>query len=517
MSFTGRPVRDAERTAASNEQAHADVKALYIASLAQTEAAATRQRTPASDTSSAVEVVGAVSLPTTPPSGYIVPLTPSPSGPMGRTNATHAPFSPYEESLDPSTPGDLSERSLGGHSSPCLADLDRKQQELDSRMQYLALEQQNMDRERLIAVLSSDLGFQNKCPVAAALVFKCCQQWGAFEEEDSLLCGRICQMIHEQMELHYSDNERLAYWLTTSVALLQPVHEHNSSLLINASTKEDSTQPALMFEQQLFISVQHIYAQIRDNVKIEVFGAGGGNISRPPTPPVGGRRSADSPIHRHLTVEDTCKHIQKVFGTTLQTLQSSHVPSFFIRKVFEQLLSYINEEMFNKMLLSHPCCSLTYGEYLNTGLKGINAWIIETGREWLSENAWELLVHTRQAGAFLTMYHKEKKSLQEIMDAFPALSIHHLYRLSTMYWDDCYGCTETVSPEVEAEMKRLSELDEQLASPNGEVDYLLGDISSAIPFFEKEIVGLFQAEQLLAARMVPKMLSTPSFAFLRED
>nr|GFA83070.1 myosin-9-like isoform X3 [Tanacetum cinerariifolium] len=138
--------------------------------------------------------------------------------------------------------------------------------------------------------------------------------------------------------------------------------------------------------------------------------------------------------------------IVKGLGDFLNTLKTNHVPPFLVRKIFTQIFSFINVQLFNSLLLRRECCSFSNGEYVKAGLAELRDWCHNATDEYAG-TAWEELKHIRQAIGFLVIHQKPKKTLEEISRGLcPVLSVQQLYRISTMYWDDKYG-THSVSPD----------------------------------------------------------------------
>lgn len=79
--------------------------------------------------------------------------------------------------------------------------------------------------------------------------------------------------------------------------------------------------------------------------------------------------------------------ILRVFDTLLATLRENHVPPFLVQKLFEQLLSFVNVQLFNQLLLRRECCSFSNGEYVKAGLSEVEQWISGAGEEWVSATA----------------------------------------------------------------------------------------------------------------------------------
>ena len=160
----------------------------------------------------------------------------------------------------------------------------------------------------------------------------------------------------------------------------------------------EAKYPALLFKQQLDAFVQKIFPMLRDNVKKEItpqlaacihaprqagargarrttsgaasaaaVAAAGGEV-QPGTPSTpGGTRGAaaggDGGLSPHWS------NILRVFDTLLATLRENHVPPFLVQKLFEQLLSFVNVQLFNQLLLRRECCSFSNGEYVKAGLR----------------------------------------------------------------------------------------------------------------------------------------------------
>ena len=89
--------------------------------------------------------------------------------------------------------------------------------------------------------------------------------------------------------------------------------------------------------------------------------------------------------------------ILQVFETLLDTLKRNNVPAFLVRKLFQQLFSFVNVQLFNQLLLRRECCSFSNGEYVKTGLAEVEQWIHAAGSHWVGES-WEQLKYIRQAG-----------------------------------------------------------------------------------------------------------------------
>ena len=452
-----------------------------------------------------------------------------------------------------------------------LSEMDRRQRELYAKQQQLLREQRSADQDRLLSALRKDLGFHEGRPVAAVLVFRCCLQWKAFQADRTPIFDRINTVMGEQVQECNEQNDRLAYWLSNTVALLflmqtlikpasagggyaarlrQSGQQAARGLLGSAGKslsayfsrsigsphgseeasihggaagelrQVEAKYPALLFKQQLDAFVQRIFPMLRDNVKKEISPYLSACIHAPRAAHGGrnaGRRytasAATSPAASggEGSSSDPWKHILTAFDTLLVTLKENHVPSFLVCKLFEQLFSFVNVQLFNQLLLRRECCSFSNGEYVKTGLSEVEMWAGRAGKQWLGD-AWDQLAHIRQAVTFLVIHQKSKKSLTEITsDLCPVLSIQQLYRISTMYWDDRYG-TETVSHDVLARMKQL--MVEGSSSGAAGHSFLL-DEDSNIPFTQEDIAAALKGLDLLGEIPPPEPVrDAPGFAFL---
>ncbi|RHN49426.1 putative Dilute domain-containing protein [Medicago truncatula] len=177
-------------------------------------------------------------------------------------------------------------------------------------------------------------------------------------------------------------------------------------------------------------------------------------------------------------------------------LRSSHsvsfwqVPPFLVRKVFTQIFSFINVQLFNSLLLRRECCSFSNGEYVKAGLAELEHWCYKATDEYAGP-AWDELKHIRQAIGFLV------------------LSIQQLYRISTMYWDDKYG-THSVAPDVISNMRVLMTEDSNNAVSNS---FLLDDDSS-IPFSVDDISKSNEQIDISDIEPPPLIRENSGFSFL---
>ncbi|XP_068634511.1 myosin-17-like isoform X2 [Aristolochia californica] len=401
-----------------------------------------------------------------------------------------------------------------------------KELETEEKPQKFLNEKQQENQDLLIKCISQDLGFSGGKPIAASLIYKSLLHWRSFEVERTSVFDRIIQTIGSAVEAQENNNV-LSYWLSNSSTLLSllqrtlkasgaatmtPQRRRSSSASLfgrmsqglRASPQSaglsflngrlmgglddlrqvEAKYPALLFKQQLTAFLEKIYGMIRDNLKKEISPVLGLCIQAPRTSRaslVKGSRSHANAVAQQALIAHW-QSIVKRFNNYLKTLRTNYAPPFLVRKIFTQIFSFINVQLFNSLLLRRECCSFSNGEYVKAGLAELERWCYEATEEYAG-SAWDELKHIRQAVGFLVIHQKPKKILNEITkDLCPVLSIQQLYRISTMYWDDKYG-THSVSSDVISNMRILMTED----SNNAVSSSFLLDDDSSIPFTVDDI------------------------------
>ncbi|KAH9763210.1 Myosin-17 [Citrus sinensis] len=408
------------------------------------------------------------------------------------------------------------------------------------------------NQDLLIKCVSQNLGFSRSKPVAASVIYKCLLHWRSFEVERTTVFDRIIQTIASAIEVQ-DNNDVLAYWLSNSSTLLlllqhtlkasgaasltpQRRRTTSASLFgrmsqgLRASPQSaglsflngrglgrlddlrqvEAKYPALLFKQQLTAFLEKIYGMIRDNLKKEISPLLGLCIQAPRTSRaslVKGRSQANAVAQQALIAH--WQSIVKSLNSYLKTMKVNYVPPFLVRKVFTQIFSFINVQLFNSLLLRRECCSFSNGEYVKAGLAELEQWCYDATEEYAG-SAWDELKHIRQAVGFLVINQKPKKTLNEITkELCPVLSIQQLYRISTMYWDDKYG-THSVSSEVISSMRVLMTED----SNNAVSSSFLLDDDSSIPFTVDDISKSLQQVDIADVEPPAVIRENSGFGFL---
>ncbi|KAG9451746.1 hypothetical protein H6P81_004650 [Aristolochia fimbriata] len=428
-----------------------------------------------------------------------------------------------------------------------------KEFETEEKPQKSLNEKQQENQDLLIKCISQDLGFSGGKPIAACLIYKCLLHWRSFEVERTSVFDRIIQTIGSAIEAQ-ENNDVLSYWLSNSSTLLlllqrtlkasgattmTPQRRRSSSASLfgrmsqglRASPQSaglsflngrligglddlrqvEAKYPALLFKQQLTAFLEKIYGMIRDNLKKEISPLLGLCIQAPRTSRaslVKGSRSHANAVAQQALIAHW-RSIVKSLNSYLKTLRANYAPPFLVRKIFTQIFSFINVQLFNSLLLRRECCSFSNGEYVKAGLAELEKWCYEASEEYAG-SAWDELKHIRQAVGFLVIHQKPKKTLNEITkDLCPELSIQQLYRISTMYWDDKYG-THSVSSDVISNMRILMTEDSNNALSSS---FLLDDDSS-IPFTVDDISKSMQQIDVSDIDPPPLIRENSGFVFL---
>ncbi|KAM0992340.1 hypothetical protein ACFX13_010771 [Malus domestica] len=432
--------------------------------------------------------------------------------------------------------------------------INHRESELEDKPQKSLNEKQQENQELLIRCIAQHLGFAGNRPIAACIIYKCLLQWRSFEVERTSIFDRIIQTIGNAIETQ-DNNDILAYWLSNASTLLlllqrtlkasgaagmAPQRRRSSSAtlfgrmtqsfrgapqgvnisLINGGMsggvdslrQVEAKYPALLFKQQLTAYVEKIYGMIRDNLKKEISPLLGLCIQAPRTSRASLVKGSSRSVANTEAQKALIAHWQgivKSLGNFLNTLKANHVPPFLVRKVFTQIFSFINVQLFNSLLLRRECCSFSNGEYVKAGLAELEHWCYKATDEYAG-SAWDELKHIRQAIGFLVIHQKPKKTLDEIShDLCPVLSIQQLYRISTMYWDDKYG-THSVSSDVISNMRVLMTEDSNNAVSNS---FLLDDDSS-IPFSVDDISKSMEQIDISDIEPPPLIHENSGFSFL---
>ncbi|XP_073313044.1 myosin-6-like isoform X11 [Primulina huaijiensis] len=347
---------------------------------------------------------------------------------------------------------------------------------------------------------------------------------------------------NNEIQRDQANNDHMAYWLSNTSTLLFLLQQ---TLKATSSTPRKSPQPtsffgrmaqgfrsspssanlsiggldgvsqveakypALLFKQQLTAYVEKIYGIIRDNMKKELSSLISLCIQASRTSRGNSFRSSN----RSFNSSSRISHWQSVIeslNSLLSTLKENFVPPVLAQKIFSQIFSYINVQLFNSLLLRRECCSFSNGEYVKAGLAELELWCGHAQEEYAG-SSWDELKHVRQAVGFLVIHQKSRITCDDLTtDLCPILSIQQLYRICTLYLDENYN-TRSVSPDVISSMKI------QMTEESNEADsncFLLDD-NSSIPFSVDDISKCLQDSNFRGVKPAVELVGNPAFEFLQ--
>ncbi|XP_076944554.1 myosin-6-like [Bidens hawaiensis] len=438
--------------------------------------------------------------------------------------------------------------------------------ELDSNAKRPSIDSQHEKVDVLMECVIKDIGFSEGKPVAAFTIYKCLLQWNSFESERTSVFDRLIQMIGSAIK-DQDNNEHMAYWLSNASTLLyllqRSIKPDGSSSVrkpspstslfgrmtmgfrsspssvnqaaVEVVRKVEAKYPALLFKQQLTAYVEKMYGIIRDNLKKELALFLTLCIQAPRASKVVLRSG------RLISKDSQSNHWQGIIdclNTLLNILKENFVPPIIVEKIFTQIFSYINVQLFNRrvhstllcfphymilsfylasnhfacsLLLRRECCTFINGEYVKAGLAELELWCCQAKQEYLG-SAWDEVKHIRQAVGFLVIHQKYRISCDEIInDLCPILSVQQLYRICTLYWDENYN-TRTVSPDVISSMGIIMTEESNNAATNS---FLLDD-SSSIPFSVDDLSSSMQVKDFTDVKLAVELAENPAFQFLLE-
>ncbi|GLT81491.1 hypothetical protein SLA2020_528730 [Shorea laevis] len=395
--------------------------------------------------------------------------------------------------------------------------------------------------DALITCVTKNVGFDKGVPVAAITIYKCLLNWKSFESERTSMFDRLIQMISSAIEENEDKNDHLAYWLSNTSALLfllqrclkgdgasgsssqlppartsflgRMAQGFRSSTNLAADTfrQVEAKYPALLFKQQLTAIVEKIYGIIRENLKKELVPI----ISSCMQASKGSKGTASQSSEESVGNGPVVSHWSSVIeclDRLLSSLKENFVPPILAQKIFTQIFSIINVDLFNSLLLREEFCTFSIGEYVKSGLAELELWCGQATEAYTGASQDELK-HTRQAIGFLVLHEKSKITYDEITNELcPVLSAQQLYRICTRYRDDDSN-TLSVSPDVVSRMKVLLTDDSNVDDSNS---FLLEEDLSAL-FSIDDISGAFELKDFAVAKAPAELLHNQHFHFLQEQ
>ncbi|XP_076892183.1 myosin-6-like [Bidens hawaiensis] len=390
----------------------------------------------------------------------------------------------------------------------------------DSSLRQSAIDKHRENVDKLIKASTEDLGFNNGKPVVTYVIYKSLLHWKVFEQERTNVFDRLITVFGSAIQKE-EDNKHMAYWLSSTSTLLfllqkslssgsgkppqptsflgrmaQSFRKSPSYSNLEIVRQVDGKYPALLFKQQLTAYVEKIYGIVRDNLKKEL------------TPHISNCIQATR-AKGNTPPSIFWQNIIDALSAMLKTLEEYHVPTNLDQKIFAQVFSYINVQLFNSLLLRRECCSFSHGEYLKSGLSELELWCSHATDEY-ADSSWDELKHTRQAVGFLVIHQKSKISYEHLVNELcPILNIQQLYKICTHYADDIYK-TPSVAPAVITALKEHTK-----GSEDSDNSFLLDDDPS-IPFSVDDLVNFLHEKDFAEMKPTCSLVEHPDFKFLVE-
>ncbi|XP_073135528.1 myosin-6-like [Henckelia pumila] len=405
--------------------------------------------------------------------------------------------------------------------------------DFDNKMRQSNIERQRENIDSLVRCITENLGFSEGKPVCAFTIYKCLIHWKSFEADRTSIFDRIIQNVGSAIEDEANTNN-IAYWLSNTSTLLfllqqtlkatsstpkkppqptsffgrisqgfrsSPSSAHLSIGGLDGICQVEAKYPALLFKEQLTAYVEKIYGIIRENSKKELLSLVSLCIQAPQSS--GGSFNGSSPRNHWKSITESLNGI-------LTTMKDNFVPPVLVQKIFTQIFSYINVQLFNSLLLSKECCTFSNGEHIKAGLDELELWCGHA-REEYAGSSWDELKHVRQAVGFLVIHQKSRITYEDLTtDLCPILSIQQLHRICTLYCDDDYD-TCSVSPEVVSSIK--IQMTKDFDEADG--DSFLLDENSSIPFSIDDICSSLQESDFRGVKPAAELLENPAFEFLQ--
>eukprot|EP00899_Mesostigma_viride_P016530 jgi/Mesvir1/24879/Mv22109-RA.1 len=412
------------------------------------------------------------------------------------------------------------------------------------------------DQELLLrCITTQDLGFHDRRPVAACLLFLSMLHWRSFEDERTDIFNKLLVATRSAVEARVDDISVLAYWLCNMLTLHnlmeQTLHRRATDIkpppriLVSSSNSSarhsgartgctslgtrleliEACAQTSCFMFDVWTMVEKLFMLIADIMTKSVIpllllcirapaeNQDGGNA-------VGAAVGTGTPAGLYSTVLDASvvppwHQLTDKLTQQLQALQANCLPVFLVQRLFTRLATFLNVQLFNCLLANRECCSLSNGEYMEAGLERLESWTRDAAPDYVG-NCWEELKHVRQAVTFLASKHKAKLSRWTDISCklCPALTSQQLHGIATNYWDDKDG-TETLSKEVLEAPAKLS-----MWSEDDDIDrvffqdHRLLDHFSNLALVDAELRLCMPAIGLDGIPLPASLRESPSFRFL---
>ncbi|KZV15259.1 myosin-6-like [Dorcoceras hygrometricum] len=272
--------------------------------------------------------------------------------------------------------------------------------EFDNKMRRSNIERQRENIDALIRCITENLGFSEGKPVCAFTIYKCLVHWKSFEADRTSIFDRLIQNIGSAIEDEANTNN-IAYWLSNTSTLLFLLQQ---TLKATSSTPKKPPQPTSFFGR-----ISQGFRSSPSSANLSISG-------------LDGICQVEAKYPALLFKEQLTAYVEKIYGIIrenskreLSSLVSLciQVPLVLAQKIFMQIFSYINVQLFNSILLRKECCTFSNGERIKSGLDELELWCVHA-REEYAGSSWEELRHVRQAVGFLVIHQKSRITYEDL-------------------------------------------------------------------------------------------------------
>ncbi len=278
------------------------------------------------------------------------------------------------------------------------------------------LRQENEERSFIeSAIWTAEPAYKNDAPQAAVTISSTLLALDAFSDSRGRLLTRVCDAL-EVIGKRSRDVESIVYWLSTVLVLLRKVKKRTGlpEEKVNATTLtrfEVSLAgiAASMFRQiakSFFASIQPLLVPVFLSASSEINGGSGGKLG--------------------LQVGVVVRQLSHLSDT----LAAAFIPAFAVRQLFDQVMCFINGELFNS--LKSQMCTTENGFQIKLQLTKLSDWLAHQNAAIASSR--EQLEPILEAATLLVMdkaVMKQRGVLETLTDRLTVPQVKHVLSLFT--------------------------------------------------------------------------------------
>ncbi|KAI3740142.1 hypothetical protein L2E82_30563 [Cichorium intybus] len=374
--------------------------------------------------------------------------------------------------------------------------------------------------DALIEYVTQDFRFSNGKPVAALTIYKYLLHWKYLEAERATVFERLIKIFNSAVE-DEDDNHRMAYSLSNACNLLFLIQESSSTIrkpppptsmlgrmimAVRSSSHEAHVEanarlkvsqlvevkiPALHFMQLLTEHVEKVYGIIGDNFKKELVSLVPLCIQVPPT------SKSEPTFNRWQLIVDLLNNL-------LNTMKENFVPPIIVQKIFAQLFSFINVQLFASLLWRPECCTFCNMEYVKAGLAKLEIWCF--AKDEYAGTALDELKHIRKDVGLLTIYEKHKTSYKHITNNICNIQRLQAFRIRNKSSNPIYN-DQHISQDV------ISSATILIDSDHARINFFPLNNNLSIPFSVDDLSISMKVEDFANVKPTKELTKYPAFHF----